>query len=341
MSRFNTAYDTTVGASIITKDVEETINEAYIRGYGYSENLNLITSLEIIPSFITGLTGYEDKVPFFAHPMIISLKAGVKKGQQFLATDVRPFVNKGSLHGGSGMVIRNATEFNFTKMRAIMNLAWLTNQDAFIKNNLGFAGTLFAAWLSEGISKRFALDPRDQLMLSIVSHFYYQSLFYDKAVFDDQDKQLFAIHTIKATKAPSAMVFEVFDKLSSMSNIHDYCENVKLVLENVRLKDLNPGLLISSVSNSWFGLNSKEIIAVSLEHPPTWVSICYVALLERTFKNTTIARMAERYAKNGAGAEFLKSITQLAVSNAGKPGTTALANESLGHVDKITFDEFK
>lgn len=341
MSRFNTAYDTTVGASIITKVVEETVNEAYIRGYGYSENLNLITSLEIIPSFVTGLSGYEDKIPFFAHPMLISLKSGVKKGQQFLSTDVRPFVNKNSTMAGNSMIIRNATEFNFTKMRAIMNLAWLTNQDAFIKNNLGFAAVLFAAWVSEGISKRFALDPRDQLMLSIVTHFYYQSLFYDKAVFDEHDKQLFAVHTIKATKAPSALVFEVFDKLVNLSNIHDYCENVKLVLENVRLKDLNAGLLISAVSNSWFGLNSKEIIAVSLEHPPTWVAICYVSLIERTFKNTTIARIAERYSKNGAGAEFLKSITQLAVSNAGKPGTTALANESLGYTDKLTFNEFE
>ena len=217
-----------------------------------------------------------------------------------------------------------------------MTLAWVTGGVDQIRNNLMFAGSVYASWLSDAISKRFALDPSDQLQLFIISYFYYQSLFKDTSTFDEETKQMFAVHTIKASKAPSKMVFEIFDKIGTLSTMEDYCTNVKNILDNVRLKDLNAGLLITTLGNSWYGINSKEILAIALEHPPTWVAIVYTALVERTFKNSTIARIAERFGKNGNASDFLKayvSLTQRYLD-------ANYANESFNK-DSITFKPFE
>ena len=307
MSIYQSSYDTTIGVGMVTKQIEHAIKESFIKDVLYNRHLDLITSLEYKPVFITGEMSSESNIPFFIHP----LKVENVKGVNFLCCDIRPFVRSNGGNSWNEVDVRNATEFQFAKNRMILNLAWLTGEVNQMRLNLSFAGTVFAAWLSESISKRFALDPKDQMILSIISHFYYQSLFYTEDQFEEDMLQKFAVHTIKATRAPSQLVFEVFDKILRMRNLADYCENVRTILENIRLKDLNEGLLITMVGNTWFGLNFKEILAVAMEHPPTWIAIVAASLYERTYKNSQIARISERYAKGGAGIEFLKSFVKV------------------------------
>ena len=61
------------------------------------------------------------------------------------------------------------------------------------------------------------------------------------------------------------------------------------------------------MGNTWFGANAKEILAVALEHPPTWLSLVYIALKERSYKNTSLAKIALRYALNKGGNDFIRS----------------------------------
>lgn len=302
MSFFRTGYDTTLGVAIPTSPIERCIKEAIVRdGVDYN-TLDVITSEQLLPLFVTGLSGSESNIPLFAHPLVVKNH----NHHDYLCTDIRLFI-KNQLP----ITAKNTTEFNFVKSRAILNLAWLTGSPSGMKNTLGFAATVFSAWISEVISKRFALDPRDQLVLAIISHFYFQSLHYPESTFDEETKQIFAVHTMKATKCPSQLVFEVFDKITQLRNIDDYCTNVKAILENVRLKDFNVGMLITCIGVSWFGTNAKEILAVALEHPPTWYAIVFTSLNERTYKDSMVARVAERYGKNNAWDSYSKSYGEL------------------------------
>lgn len=310
MTIYRSGYDTTVGVGMVTKPIEHAIKESFIKDMIYNRHLDLITSLDYRPVFVAGYCSSESNIPFFAHPLIIENF----KGMNFVCTDIRPFVRAASPGDDYTANVRNLTEYSFAVNRTMLNMAWVSGELNQIKLNLSFAGTVFAAWLSEAISKRFALDPKDQLVLAIITHFYYQSLFHGEERIEEELLQKFAVHTIKATRAPSQLVFDTFDKITKMNSISDYCETVKAILENIRLADLNHGLVITMVNNSWYGLNYKEILAVALEHPPTWCAIVYSALAERTYKNSLIARVAERYAKGGAGTEFVANFTNLAAS---------------------------
>lgn len=307
MSTYKTSYDTTLGAAIQTKVLSTSIKEAIITDSIELNTLGIIPSDQISALFVLGTTTSESNIPLFAHPLLVE-----HNKKTYLCSDIRLFVKTNAATTDSrNPPPKNQVEYNFVKSRTVLNLAWLTGSQNAMKNSFGFAATVYAMWISEVVSKRFALDPRDQLILSIIAHYFFQSLHYEEDITNEDTKQLFTVHTMKATKANSQIVFEVFDKLGKMSSLEDFCNNVKTVLENVRLKDFNPGTLITCISMSWFGTNAKEILAVALEHPPTWYAIVYSSLEERTYKNSMIARVAERFGKGGAWVDFKNAYSNM------------------------------
>jgi hypothetical protein len=311
MSIFAMAYDTTVGSSINMNKTISAIKQAFVQDMLYTSNLDLITSLKYVPVFVSGIGTSENDIPLFPHPLLVD-----HNNHSYIVTDVRPVV-KVDVDSDYGFSVKNKVDFDFIKFRLIMNLIWLNDGAMSIKNDLNIAGVVFAAWMSDTIARRFALDPRDQLLLMIISHYYYQSMFTSDEI-DEDIRQSFAVHTIKATRAPSELILDIFDKIGTMNDINDYCVAVKNVVENVRLKDLNAGLIITLLGNSWFGLNSKEILAVAIEHPPTWVTLVYTVLKEKTYRNSQLARVAERYIKKSMANDYSLAFESI-VDNLIKP----------------------
>lgn len=307
MTMFKDCYETTVGSVHVTKSIVVAIREAMIKEGLDQNNLGIKEIDGVKAVFITGYHSSETQIPLFAHPITVKNS----QGKTCVCADIRLFVRKDTPLDNIEKSIKSLTEFNFTKSRLVLSMLWVTGREEKIKNSLQFAGTVYAAWLSETISKSFALDFKDQTILNIISHYFYLSLFQDKDEYDKEDKERMALQTIKALNAPSAMVFDVYDRVGKLNNIEDYCNEIVRILENVRLKQFNLAVLLTIIGNSWYGTNAKEIIKVALEHPPTWVAVVWTALNERTFKNSLIYRIAERFGKRGASAEFLTAYQHL------------------------------
>lgn len=307
---YKTAYDTTLGQAFHRYSIEQSLKKALIQNgpsyFGF-EGYNVISSVNFLPAQLTALNAKYSEIEYFAHPFSIE---GLKD-RNYLVLDSRLFVKENHSAGSNGLQITNKSEYDFSLKRYFMNFAWLNMPVNSFKNSLQFAGTIFSNWLSEIIARRFSLDPRDQVILSIITSFYYQQLFIEKVTLDEDTKQKLASVTLKATNAPSSLVFEIADQITSMECVADYCENVKKILDNIRLKDFNAGILYTIVGMNWYGLNNKENMAVALEHVPTWVAICYTAITNKTYKNTTIANVALKYSKKGAGDEFTKNFSQM------------------------------
>lgn len=307
MTMYKDCYDTTVGSALNAKPIVLAIRESIIKdGLGYV-NLGVKDVNGLKPVFITGQANSESQIPLFTHPITIK----VSPSEQYLCADVRFFVRKDTPLDNIEKSIKNFTEYNFAKSRLILSMLWETGYEGKIKNGLTFAGVVYAQLISEAISKNYALDFGDQTTLAIITHYFYQSLFIDGTVIDDDVKERMVLQTVNATKAPAAMVLGVFDKIGKMNSIDDYCLAVTEIIQNVRLKNFNLAVLLTVIKNSWYGTNAKEIISVALEHPPTWCAIVWTALNERTYKNSMVYRVAERYGKRGASDEFNKSYIDL------------------------------
>lgn len=303
MPYFEDSYETTVGSVLVTSAIETEIKKSMISDGLDRENLNVRDLANVKPVFVLGAVESESNIPPFAHPITI-LSPNKEKT---LVTDMRYFLKKDPDAREIENRIRNLTEFNFAKGRAIMNLLWVTDRVNEVKNNFQFAGIVYASLISEAVGRNYALDFQDKLIVKIAAHFFYQSLFLAEVEFDEETRDQMAIHTIKATKAPSELVYRIFDKIKVITGVTDFCKIVAEATDNVRLQDFNNAVLFTILKNSWYGTNAKEIIVVAIEHPPTWISIVYSALTERTFKNSMVFQISEKASKGDDKNEFIRN----------------------------------
>ena len=307
MPMFKDSYSTSIGSMYNVKPIVSAVQEAIIRDNINSMSLGVLENNGIKPVFITGAFHSEDKIPLFTHPISIFNF----NGNNYLCTDLRLFIKKGADPYDVEKSIRNTTEYDFAKSRAVLNLVWIAQGVGSIKVDLRFCEVVYSAWLSQVISRAFALDYKDQTIVSIMASLFYQSLFNDIDSFSEEDKHKLTVHTMETTKAPSDLVTSVLEKIKPFKDIHDWCEQLNHVLENVRFTKFNAAVLLNAISSSWYGQGAKEILSVSLEHPPTWCAMVYTSLSQRTYKNSMIYQVAERMGKRGAADQFLTSFRGL------------------------------
>lgn len=303
---YTDSYQTTVGAAFVMKSVETAIKQAIIKDSIDRVTLNVKDQGEFKPLFITGVFPSEGDIPLFTHPIsVMSLDR-----KRYLCTDLRLYVRKDTDIQHLEQGVKNITEFNFIKSRAVLNLLWLNHQQSVIKNSLLFGASVFSHWLSDTITRGFALDFKDQSTINVICAFYYLTLF-DNEEFTQEYKERLAVHTIKAAKVPAEFALSIIDKIDQLYSINDLVNTIIAITENVRLKQFNLAVLLTMIKNSWYGTNVKEILAVSLEHPPTWLAVVYACLSERTYKNSMIFKLAEKLGKRGLADEYMANYRNL------------------------------
>lgn len=312
MSIFKTSYDTTIGKLENTKNIASKIEEAFIRDMIYEKNLNYDISPNYKLCFIDGSDTSEEAIPQIVHPLLITHTTN-KGNNSYLCTDIRLFVNPRQFEADNiRPKVKNFGEFNIAVDKALLTLMWLDENIDIMKNDMNFAGNVYATWITDLISKRFALGGRDQLCLTVLAYLYYQSLFTINPKITDEDKEVAYIKLVSQLKIPKEIIEYVFNKGEMFfTNINSFCEIVKDTLENVRLKDFNVGILATLVGMSWFGVNAGKILTVALEHPPTWIAMVGNIYSYKGYKNTNICKTIEKVNKKGYGEEFISSYRNL------------------------------
>lgn len=316
MTIFNNSYDTKLGSSHQIRQIEEGIKKAILKDYIDDNNINIVQSLDYKPIFITGFYDSESNIILFDHPFVINNF----NNKNYICLDIRSYLRNAKniydFRENPYKYIGNKTGFNIALNRLIMELYWITktnNNKNNIKYNLNLAGVVFANLISEKLSKTYALDYKDQLYITIITYFYYQTLFTNSDNLDDKEKEIMGMLAVKILNIKSEFVFPIIDKITTMNSLKDLCENIKNICENIRLEHLDEGAIITVIGNSWYsiGVNSKELLAISLEHIPTWLVIVYAALSDKSYKNTNIANIASRHGKGGKGDEYIKNIDEI------------------------------
>ena len=312
---YRTSYDTTVGKSFQMHKVVRAIQESAIKDGTSQRTYGLINSDQFttIPWFIAGQMDSEAQIPFFNHPILIEL---LNQEEKVFCIDIRPYAsfNKNSMDQNNpdeALKIRNRMELSLAKLRMGLNLLWVEKNPITLREISFIPMAVFANWIAESISKRFGLSPRDQAVIGVISCYYYFSLFVDRLDLDENEINRLIASTMKALKFPASIVEEVFDKLPSMANIKDFAKAIKDITENTRLQAFDEGVLVNVLIASWFGTNAREMIAIALEHPPTWIALVYTAFTEKSYKNTVISKIAYRYLGNKGENDFVRSLVSL------------------------------
>jgi hypothetical protein len=322
MTKFNTAYNTRACRDFVMGKTIDALERAFHDG-------QLKASEHGGVWYVEGGASVIDAVPAFAHPLLLermsdkSLSPGDSDDSKHvvLVSDMRPF---GKWDPAQLVFrVRNTVEYNLTDYRTQLNRIWLERNPSLLRDVSQLPLSVYCSWVSESLAKRFALDPREQLNLAIFAGIFYCSLFSDtdNLVFDEREKLRITQAVSRAARASAHDVLKIIDELPKVTNHHefvgigDFCRLAADVSGSIRLKDLNVGLLFLIVGGTWFGTNAKEIIAVALEHPPTWLAILMAAASERTYRNSIIAKIIERGMSKDAGKNYMHSVMGLIAHN--------------------------
>lgn len=309
MTIYQTAYDTTIGNRAVLDKIVTNIQELNIRDTLYLQTDGLYSEEDLRVFSIYHKDEVYASIPYFTHPLLMSQKLGGRE-QKMLVNDVRSLItHKFTDHNQYS--IRNKGEFDLLRARTVLNSIWLLREPSYLRDISSVPISMYSAWIADNIARRYALDPKDQMLMAIISAAFYLMLFEDRDEFTESEKLRIAPIVAKATKAPNNMVMEVLDQLPPLANIHDFCNACKEILENPRLQDFNAGILVTVLGNTWFGMNAKEIMPVAMEHPPTWIALCYLAFVERTYKKSGIGTIALRYMGNKGESDFVRAFVSI------------------------------
>lgn len=277
------------------------LNYSYIKSQEKKQDVSLKAfegvNYDLNPVGLYGISDVEGDIPSFAHPYI-SVK------HKWIAMDLRPYVVPDK--GEGNFKIRNNAEFDLQVTRWIMSGMYATGHENILYG-LKFPHFVFSDWIADSLTHKFGLGLGDQLRIKVAALVYYTTMFNDNDLGGD-DLEKLLIRTAKQVAVPE-LVKEIFEKVKGVKNIGEFASVLEAVTGNVRLGGLDLNGMINIFSNSWYGTSGKEMSILALEHPPTWIALVYMSLIERSFKRSTVATQSNKNNKRGSGPEFISSLT--------------------------------
>ena len=312
MPIYETAYDTTACSfgNRLDKLLED-LKKAKLQG-GYSKLEGKLAEHEppITINVIEGGNFAVDIVPFFKYPIFITSSFANDRTEHLeeLTIDIREF---GKFNSQQSMfIVRNGPEYTWALKRGILNYLWVNGQINALRDISPICISVYIALISECIARRFALDPAEQMIVAVLSGFFYQCLFTNNRM-DEDDINRTIGSIARATKIPAQKIFTILEGIDMITDIEHLCTIIKEKIDNVALENLNAGTLFGVCCGNWFGYNARENLAVALEHPPTWVMIVAASLESATYKRSTLSKISARFDKNNAGISFSRSLSSL------------------------------
>lgn len=290
-----TAYDTSATAGFQIQQEVDAITAARITG---DIQFDSDTGLLLVQR-------HSDKIRPFAHPLLVP----GKDSDAQLALDVRPF---GIWNGDQYRFdVRKSDEYRIAILRGRLNRIWIEQPPQFLRDVSPVPMMVYASLLSETIKRNFNLDPAAQYQLSILAAILYASNFTNEQTWSPMDKMRLTSTISRNLRVKAEDVQDLLDQASVIPSLQAFCALAASVTQNVRLKELNSGVVITLIAGQWFGFNAKEMMLVAMEHPPTWVALLMAAFEERSFKNSQLTKLMDNVTGRSQPDEFHKATLNL------------------------------
>ena len=303
------SYTTTAGSAFDTRAIVKTIQEAIVADdldTRPESNLRIQSYGDYYPLFITGTYPSEAKIPPFAHPIsILNIR-----GKNYISTDLRLFLKKDT-NSEFDKRIANRIDFEYALSRTVLNLFWAGGKASEFTSGFRFSAKVFAEWVSQILHGGFGLEVHELVAVEIAALVYYYSLCQPSVVSiqDDKDRVVDWVYNLTGHQATGIAL--VVDKLKPMGEFSHFIENLKLLLENIRIQKLNVGSFLTLIRSSWYGVNASQVLGVCVEHPPTWTAIVHHTLASKSYQRCQIGQIALKAGKRGDADAFMRHYTEM------------------------------
>lgn len=308
---FKFPYDTTPcqGYRSSIQKISAAVTQAYVSNAGnfrHPENPfkkdRMLNFMEVLPSPLD--------LPAFAHPIQLQKLPGVSH-EPPMVVDMRNFVRTGP---NGEKIIGDNLAYDTALLRAMLQWFWMQNSPRELLSLGYFQVTVFSRWLTAALQRSLALPPEVQMRVTVIAAYYYLCMFYEKDEVSDSDER----EKVKLAQLISRSTFvnvedtlKIIEDFKIHQDVNDLVQELIKSSGSSRFERFNLALLYQIVGGSWFGFNYRELVAVALEHPPTWLALMAQGCQEYGYRKTAIGETAKLYDKNDAIKSFLMNLKHL------------------------------
>lgn len=294
---FETPYQTTPCIRFVMDKTHAGIRRLEIEG----DLLTLEGSLTGVKAVPPGVQDF----PPFGQPItskqIPTLEAPcVIDGRQLFRTDGRP-------------VLQNVVDHAI--LNADLTTLWFRDGAPFRKDllNLGqFPIKVFTNWIGNRIALGLTLDFGQASIVKAMLGVYYIQLctpLSDHPTGEEIERLIIrAARNVPGVDANTlAGVLGDIPKLTDLKSFTDW---VHVRLDTPRSEQLNVGFLYTALGFSW-GVQYREMVAIALEYPPTFIALLYSSVNDRGYKKTSLGKTVENLTSRNEDHEFIKNVNHL------------------------------
>ena len=331
MTIYKTAYETKAceGFGRITDKIALGLRKAQI---SYSITEGGAVEFKNLPIYtLEAANSADSAVDAFAHPFYVP---ATKDNPEILAVDLRSF-GRWDDHQHVFNVRGSAqADVALLRMRAILNHFWIHESPEILRDTAPHGARLYADFISKSVKGRLGLDAQEEHDLAILSMIFYYSLFTNEEYFSEAEEMRIVQAIVRNLVSSSEMVYAVIDRINEgggrlkvIPGIKEFCLYAQMATQSVRLEGFNVGSLLMILSGGWYGgINAGELVAVAIEHPPTWLAVLLTAAEARTFGKTRIAELFMR-SNSQAQRQFRTAMATLLGNYVAQINTSAAKGE--------------
>lgn len=246
------------------------------------------------------ITQNTPEVPGFMHP-IVDLA-----NDKAVYVDARPYVTQ---RRDGDWSIRSQNDLEALVRRARLSALWAEGDitDFLALGELPLK--LYLNWVGNTVGRHLAIDPLTQFRVSALAGIHYLSQHYEADQLNDERYQVkIAEKVSRAMRGSLEEVLELMVDQDPLESLDLFVGALETRTGSVRMNDVSVAYLFNVVGGSWFGNNAREVTAMALDHIPTWISILYQSMNDRSYRKSGLSQLVGTLTRAQEHKDFTRSV---------------------------------
>lgn len=282
MAIFYSPYETTIGSKFNTDRSQTAIRQSLGLNYPWMKINEANKTVFIYPNPV---------VPTFSHPLTIE----TVKGLTYTFCDLSSFIRE---RQEGEYAVANKPLFSLQTIRTVLTADLINNGTRSIKSLSPNVVKTYVDLITSSLSMAFSLNNEEVLALRALSGWMYYSMLHSDPFAGELEFDALVAKLAREINIPSSFLYRYLDQ-EFYKNVGDFLEKIRQKISNPAVQKINEGLFYTVIAknlnaNVWIGLEKQEILAMSVEHIPTFVATLVICLSEQVFKNAGLTKMALR-----------------------------------------------
>lgn len=312
---FKTPYDTTTLFNYDVTKIKHAIEQELVRGTEGFEPL--VDSYPYARDYILAINDADNNahIPIFSQPLLVNIHPiNNNPDDNRLIVDCRGFTNKSR----EGMIaLKKPAQYKNHILGAALSMYWYFNGEGAMLNISKFPTKVFANWVTGTLTSKLNLDELAQVKTSAIVAYYFICLFGDTPEYsegyllDDDESYAIGIKVAYATGLKVQDAIEMIKDIPTMSNINDLSAALKQHGGSDRYRQINTALIYTLLGR--FGMNgmTPETVIASIEFPPLFFAIVYIAATERGYNKSNIGNIVHNLRNANDVKNFTTEVTNI------------------------------